>query len=82
MFTTTTVNAGVTMGLDSDEVYDATEEWEVYEKGKVVECRCGQDIGVEMDVEGVTCATCGALVLDTDYEERSYSPQSGLERFM
>lgn len=64
-----------------DYVYDATDEWQEHENGKVVQCVCGQDIGVAHDVDVVECASCGKQVVDTEAESRGGDVQTQLGKF-
>lgn len=53
-----------------DSHIDLTDEFEVYEKGKTVECECGQGFGLEFDVRSKTCPSCGKVIIDEKYDER------------
>lgn len=66
---------------DLDHVYDATDEWQEYQKGKTVECECGQGFGVDFDVEAVKCPTCGKQVIDREADSRGEGVQMDLTQF-
>ena len=53
-----------------ESVVDVTDKVEVYEKGKVWEGQCGQDIGANHDVRTIKCATCERINLDREAVDR------------
>jgi len=60
------------------EMLDVTVRVEVYAKGKVFECDCGQGFGVGFDVASVKCPSCGVVCVDEDWEGRGAGGQTEL----
>lgn len=52
------------------DTIDITDRIEVYEKGKVFACDCGQDYGVVHDEHFIKCVSCNKILEDRDYDKR------------
>lgn len=53
-----------------DGFVDVTERIECYERGKVWQCDCGQDIGTRLNRQEVLCAKCDRTNIDLEWSER------------
>lgn len=53
-----------------EDFVDVTDDVMCYEKGKVFQCDCEQDFGVEHDRVAVKCPRCRRHVVDRDADER------------
>lgn len=71
---------GVTGGFGiTEEIVDATDDVEVYDEGKVMECKCGQRIGVAHNLESTRCASCGSIIVDEDWDSREEEAEEGVQ---
>lgn len=68
-----------------DGIVDVTDRIEVFPKGKVFACDCGQDHGVFMDTKRTRCPTCNRICVDTKADSREFTDnkeQTNLSRFL
>lgn len=57
--------------VEQPGMVDATHTIKAYEQGKTWDCpECGHGIGTGLDDPVVKCASCGATLLDKEYESR------------
>lgn len=60
--------------MNYEEIHDnvcyVTEDIQCYEKGKVFQCPCGQDVGITFNVRAFDCPSCDRVCVDERAEER------------
>lgn len=65
---------------DDDDAVDSTNDFEVFNRGKTIECDCGLGIGVELESAIVKCSRCGKYLVDLKFNEREKEAEKRIEK--